>query len=147
MNKKIIGLSLLACSFVLQACQEPEGSTEINKVEIDKKDEDGWTQIHRLVSCGEIDMALDLLEKNEATPLQIAAYHGETEKVLELLKRGANPNEKNFFRGWTPLHYSAFNGNMPTIRVLLENGVDPMIKNNSGRVPQDYIGLKQWAGV
>lgn len=59
-------------------------------------------------------------------PLHQAAFQGELEVVLELIKGGAKVNSEDE-RASTPLHHAAFNGHKTVIKALINNGaiVDP----------------------
>lgn len=76
---------------------------------------------------------------NPASPLHVAAFVGNTEMVLELIKRGADVNrtESQFkatpigWAAWASVNNSAKEGNhLACIQILLENGA---------RVPDDYL--------
>jgi len=59
-------------------------------------------------------------------PLHQAAFQGELEVVLDLIKQGAKVNSEDE-RASTPLHHAAFNGHKNIIKVLINHGaiVDP----------------------
>jgi hypothetical protein len=65
-----------------------------------------------------------------------AARNGDTARVRELLRKGANANAKDR-GGWTPLHWAAFWGHVDVARLLLEHGADPSIRDKHGRTPLD----------
>jgi ankyrin repeat protein len=52
-----------------------------------------------------------------------AAYHGELQKVRDLLQKGANPDARDSFGG-TALHAAMFQKNMEVVKVLLDHGCD-----------------------
>lgn len=62
----------------------------------------------------------------KVNPLHQAAFQGELEVVLELIKGGAKVNSEDE-RASTPLHHAAFNGHKAVIKALINNGaiVDP----------------------
>ena len=64
-------------------------------------------------------------EKSESLDEQIitAAQEGQTDKVIYLLKNGANANATDR-KGSTPLIISALNGDVDTVKVLLAKGAD-----------------------
>lgn len=55
---------------------------------------------------------------NRETPLMYLAVVGETERAIDIIKRGALVNRK----GWTPLHYAASTGQLETAQMLLDQG-------------------------
>jgi uncharacterized protein len=52
-----------------------------------------------------------------------AAYHGDLQKVRELLQKGAIPDVRDSFGG-TALHAAMFQKNMEVVKALLEKGCD-----------------------
>lgn len=110
---------------------------------------------------------VDPRNKQDETPLMMAALKGDTELVLALIARGADINKP----GWAPLHYAATKGSVPIVRelldksayidaespngttplmmaamygtpevvkILLEAGADPTIKNGLGLTALDF---------
>jgi ankyrin repeat protein len=63
--------------------------------------------------------------------LLIAADAGDTVKVLNLIKQGADVDTKTW-EGVTSLMYATQNGNLPMMKVLLRCGADPDIKPANG---------------
>lgn len=62
-------------------------------------------------------------EELRVTPLHQAAFHGNAEKVKELLCERANPNITDAY-GWTPLHDAAMQGHAEIVKLLLEAGAN-----------------------
>ena len=63
-----------------------------------------------------------------STPLMVAAFQGQTEELLLLLERGADPNLKgrsDVANGITPLMCAAMRGHNVIMKVLLERGAVP----------------------
>mmetsp|Transcript_55122 Transcript_55122/g.118319 ORF Transcript_55122/g.118319 Transcript_55122/m.118319 type:complete len:205 (-) Transcript_55122:110-724(-) len=52
-------------------------------------------------------------------PLLVAAQRKQADKVIELLKLGADPDCQEPVSGWTPLMYAATNGDQVSVRALL----------------------------
>lgn len=64
-----------------------------------------------------------------------AAGNNEYEKLMTLIKEGADVNSVNDYGG-TPLMIASKRGHVETVRILLENGADPNIKMNPPRDPR-----------
>lgn len=59
----------------------------------------------------------------------LASLTGNYDKILYMLERGANPNNKDL-HGYTPLHDAAMIGKLDYVKLLIEYGGDIHIKNN-----------------
>eukprot|EP00002_Diphylleia_rotans_P030573 TRINITY_DN6294_c0_g1_i5.p1 TRINITY_DN6294_c0_g1~~TRINITY_DN6294_c0_g1_i5.p1 ORF type:complete len:554 (-),score=79.72 TRINITY_DN6294_c0_g1_i5:682-2343(-) len=66
-----------------------------------------------------------------STPLHWATIHGQVDKVIQLLRKGANVHVKNN-AGYTPLHCAAEFGNVRLVTILVEHGADPKAVTGSG---------------
>ncbi|MFO8087602.1 MAG: ankyrin repeat domain-containing protein [Bacteroidales bacterium] len=68
-------------------------------------------------------------EKNDSLDyaLMDAAWEGDIDSVVYLLKAGADVNAKNDYSSETPLIYAAQQGNTDIVKILLHNGADPEI--------------------
>lgn len=104
-------------------------------VDVDAKDENGWTGLRYAVFHENLKV-VRLLLKNKADPslrdfqdgttaLHWAAQVGNTEIVKALLESGADPNMPDTFSGSTPLMNAAAMGWIATVKVLLDKGADP----------------------
>nr|XP_045615700.1 BRCA1-associated RING domain protein 1-like [Procambarus clarkii] len=68
------------------------------------------------------------------TPLHVACIKGDSEKVLQLLKEGANPNTKDN-AGWTPLHEACSHGFQNIAELLLKHGAIVDVPGGSNENP------------
>ena len=70
-----------------------------------------------------------------------AAENNETQKVSELISKGADVNAKSS-TGWTPLMNAAFSGatmsNAEIVKLLIDKGADVNAKNSSGGTALNY---------
>ncbi|KAE8164833.1 ankyrin repeat-containing domain protein [Aspergillus tamarii] len=132
----------------------------IDGVDVDGKDEDGYTALWLAVRWGREDAVELLLDKYGAslelangdmewTAYQAAIYHGKPETARMLLERGANPNSRDR-HGRTPLSWAVniewddcHDGIGSTmVPLLLEtDGVDVNSQDKMGRTPLFYALL------
>lgn len=68
---------------------------------------------------------------NGNTALMMAAFRKNKEAVLEMLKRGAQVNQK----GWTALHYAAAAGSVDIVTILLDKYAYIDAESPSGMTP------------
>ena len=72
----------------------------------------------------------------DQTPLHAAAFHGKTEWIERLIKRGATLNPRDM-EGQTPLHHGVIQKKTEVVALLLSKGADVNAKTNSGLTPFD----------
>jgi hypothetical protein len=64
-----------------------------------------------------------------------------------LLNRGADPNVRNMYSGFTPLHWAAKHGELHIVKLLCEHSDNPKfqaieyIPDEHGNMPLDYAGF------
>lgn len=63
-----------------------------------------------------------------------AAHDGDEEKLVQLLKDGADVNHQDAY-GWTPIRYAVRNNQRTTAYILIEAGADLNLTSKSGRTP------------
>ncbi|MCA9422817.1 MAG: ankyrin repeat domain-containing protein [Nitrospira sp.] len=69
-----------------------------------------------------------------ATNLQVAAYRGNGQDVMELLENGESISERDI-RGLTALHYAAQGGQETIVDLLLNKGAEINARGNRGETP------------
>ena len=69
--------------------------------------------------------------RQDETPLMIAALKGETGMVRELIAKGADINKP----GWTPLHYAATRGHLEIMSLLLDDSAYIDAASPNGTTP------------
>jgi ankyrin repeat protein len=132
----------------------------LDKIDIHKKDKDGYTPLHYAVETGNASIIMELLQFpnidvnvtscNNNTPFHLFCKSfptpSELSKIVDLfLIRGSNINAAND-SGETPLFKAMLN---PTIRLLmvrllLEHGAKVNVTNERGETPLHYaIHLKR----
>lgn len=79
-------------------------------VDIDTRDERGWT------------------------PLMVSSFNGREEVALLLIRSGADVHAKDM-AGYGPLHWAAFNGYSSVVKLLIEKRADANARSNHGWTP------------
>ena len=74
---------------------------------------------------------VEVRNRNDESPLMLAALKGMTELCRQLISRGADVNKP----GWTPLHYAATNGHLEIMSVLLEESAYIDAASPNGTTP------------
>lgn len=110
---------------------------------INAKDKDGYTPLHRAVSKGEINTTHTLIQAGANinakgrcgnTPLHWAMMNGKADITLTLVKAGADVNLKDEY-GRTPLHVATKNEQAEIIAALIKAGADVNGKNSYDMIP------------
>ena len=134
----------------------------IDGEDVNAKDKDGNTPLHRVAEAAAFHNALALLEdvkllidngaevnakdKDGETPLILAARQNtrsaaEVEKLL--IDNGAEVNAKDK-DGWTPLHFAASFGATGLVKLLIDNGAEVNAENNDGDTPLEAMQDTDW---
>jgi len=93
---------------------------------------DGETALHRAMINDQKEMVRSLFEKGlPSTPLNIAAFFGELEKVKKLLAEGADINERDIC-GYCPLLCATCGGQQAVVDLLVAYKADVNAKDNRG---------------
>jgi len=82
--------------------------------------------------------------KDNLTPLQSAAHHGNIAIVRMLLKAGAKVNSADLRYGYTALASATQNGHIEVVRELLIAGADPKLRLNNGWTVAELARQKGW---
>jgi len=127
-------------------------STEFNDLEASSGsidwnvpcNETGWTCLHKavyegiksIVTCflkrvDELDLIVDVKDKNSTTPLHIAAEVGNSLFCSYLICKEADCSEQRE-DGKTPLHLAIINGQIEATELLLNKGSPTNIEDNIG---------------
>ncbi len=120
-----------------------EGVMMGGKVDLDARNANGETPLHRAVEKGMKELARAILatgsnlrarSKSGETVLHLAALHADPELASMLLAKGADPKARND-DGESALHWAALSGNALVVRLLLEHGADPNLADLRGNRP------------
>ena len=76
-----------------------------------------------------------------APPLHQAAYFDHADIALQLLKEGADPNQREQENNQTPLHWAAYMNAYATARILLTHGANPGARSLLGFLPLHAAAL------
>ena len=92
---------------------------------------------------GHVDVLYLLLDRGARVTLREAALIGDVYLAEELLKQGADPNERDI-SGRTPLHYAfwapegGWRCRVEVAELLLKHGADPNARDKDGKTPLHY---------
>ena len=112
-------------------------------VDVNAKDEDGWTPLHGAAWWGHTETAKFLIGSGADvhaqgaagnTPLHEAARSGRKEIAELLIDKGAEVNAKDS-RRWTPLHEAADWRHEEIVELLIAEGADVNAENVDGYTP------------
>ena len=112
-------------------------------VDIDTRDEHGWTPLMVSTFNGKEEVALllirsgaDVRAKDTAGygPLHWAAFNGYSSVVKLLIEKRAHVNERSN-HGWTPLLQAASRGHLLTVGQLIAAGAEVNLASNDGWTP------------
>ena len=112
-----------------------EKYNELRRNEIEKVL--GEEEADRLLRKRKREMLSPEEQKRLDKELLEAVKKGEYKKVEELIKRGANVNEKDN-DGWTALMHAASRGHKEIVELLIKNGANVNEKGYNGRTALDY---------
>ncbi len=118
------GLALLICCLPVSTTYSWDSFSEaVNKNDV--------SDMEAFLAETEPIPDIDVRGANGKTALMIAARAGETDLVVELLERGANPNSTNV-NGGTPLMFAAISGNDLIVKELLGRGAEVNAMGSNG---------------
>jgi ankyrin repeat protein len=79
--------------------------------------------------------------KSDPTSLMTAVRADNTQEVIKLIAKGANPNSRTTPKGWSVLHYAAMNGNVEMVQALLKAGADPNYSGTRDGQPNSAVRM------
>ena len=105
-------------------------------MDVNAKDSDGWTALHRAAQNGHVAIVKELLDASNIhgwTALQWVARNGYVGIVKELLDEANVDVNAEDSHGWTALHQAARNGHVAIVKELLDAAnVDVNAKDSDG---------------
>lgn len=108
--------------------------------DINAKDDEGWTALHKAAQNGHEATVLKLVELGACvyavdgagvTPLHLASRSGHVPTMRVLLSLHADPGAKDDY-GWSPIHQTANRGRTRAVMALLESGADLLVEDKMG---------------
>lgn len=117
-----------------------------NAVDLNCKNDDGYTPLMLAAANGDKDKAEYLLQKGAvpdipnkfgASPLCYAAMYGKYELCKLLISFGASINHQDT-TGTSPLMTASWHGHSSIVKLLLEHNADFNLKDLSGKTALDY---------
>ncbi|MBI3550857.1 MAG: ankyrin repeat domain-containing protein [Elusimicrobia bacterium] len=102
--------------------------------------------IHKAAEKGDVELLQKLIlegvdvnarDKDDCSPLHIAAAHADPAALRVLLSAGARPDAVTKEERLTPLHVAALEGRLDAAEALLEAGADPFAWNYMSERPLD----------
>ena len=118
----------------------------VNKTDVNARDANGDSPLHRAVETGMRRLTRALLAagadpqartRNGETALHLAALHPEPDFTDFLLAAKADPRVQNA-DGESPLHWAALSGHIVVAQRLLARGADARLKTGKGQTARDY---------
>ena len=118
----------------------------VNKTDVNARDANGDSPLHRAVETGMRRLTRALLAagadpqartRNGETALHLAALHPEPDFADFLLAAKADPRVQNA-DGESPLHWAALSGHIVVAQRLLAHGADARLKTGKGQTARDY---------
>jgi hypothetical protein len=118
----------------------------VNKTNVETRDANGDTPLHRAVEIGMRRLVQSLLAagadpqartKNGETALHLATLHPEPDFADLLLAATADARVQNA-DGESPLHWAALSGHIVVVQHLLAHGADARLKTAKGQTARDY---------
>jgi Ankyrin repeats (3 copies)/Ankyrin repeats (many copies) len=80
-------------------------------------------------------------DKDQTTPLGLAAIYGHKNVATLLIDRGANIETRDEILGQTPLHLAASNGNTDVVELLLNRGANVNVRDANNATPLDWAAF------
>jgi len=124
-------------------------------LDVNAKDAEGDTSLHRALGIGRTDIVAMLLEKNANvnssnksgdTPLMLAAGDKQLLNTRAFLDRKADVNAQNK-QGMTPLMFAAKNGRLENVKLLLSKGANVNLKDAEGNTALHFAEKSPGAPV
>ncbi len=114
-------------------------------VDVNSKDENGWTPLHLAAWQDQLNGTRSLVEKGAdinaenifgRKPIHIAAENNNKNIIEFFLSKGMSINDVDRY-GRTPLYCASRNGHLDAVKYLVEKGADIYIQDRGGTTPLD----------
>ncbi len=116
-----------------KACQDGDldivrAMVERTQVDLEARDENGWTPLHKAAFSGHLPVVQYLCEQGADKEARMLTMHEDDEDDW------ADEYSENDY-GWTPLHQAAENGHLSVVQYLCEQGADMEAMDLNGDTP------------
>ncbi|WP_353276286.1 ankyrin repeat domain-containing protein [Wolbachia endosymbiont (group B) of Villa cingulata] len=138
----------VAFSFNQSIIEPPICNISVNShfgenVDINSKDENGWTPLHLAAWKGQLNDTRSLVEKGAdinaenifgRKPIHIAAENNNKNIIEFFLSKGMSIDDVDRY-GRTPLYCASWNGHLGVVKYLVDKGADVYTQDKGGKTP------------
>ena len=129
-HKSVLNACFVVLAVISSVCLGSENSDSQAQTAVKNFGKEGVERFEQIFQTGEFDFHYRN-EKSKCSVIHYAARQGDLNRVKLLVEKGADVNEKDYYRS-SALHYAVESGNLELAQYLVEKGADVNAKNNYG---------------